>query len=67
MGEEVQAHNMRRKYKPFLQGILPMFPVNTTHAAFRDMPVVSSAIIMHFTGIWKAGAEVVHILGMLVE
>lgn len=36
-----------------------LFSVNTSQAAFRNMPIFSSAIMMHFTGIWKAGAEVV--------
>lgn len=45
--------------KLVLHGVRPVFPVNATHAAFRNMPIVSSAIMMHFTGIWKALTEVV--------
>lgn len=45
--------------KLVLHGVRPVFPVNATHAAFRNMPIVSSAIMMHFTGICKALTEVV--------
>lgn len=29
------------------------------NAAFRNIPIVSSALMIHFTGIWRAGTEVV--------